>query len=689
MTAVATAPPRALVKPRALRDYQVDAVAGVDAEWEKGNTRTVGVAATGLGKTDIIAYVATRAARAGKRVLILAHRSELLDQISARCLMHAPDVGVGRVQAARNSARLPITVAMQPTLARAKRRARMARPDVVIVDEGHHAASDGYLSILRWAGCFDEPTDTSAPTPLMGVTATLTRGDKRELGSVYQSIAFERGTVWAIQHGPCDDDPSRTAPVGEGASRGWLVRPRGKVVVGEHLDLSAAKTSRGDWQADDLGEMVAQDVEHIVEAWRDEAGDRVTAAFVPNVASAQALAQAFRAAGVPTGEVYGNTSHGERAKVYDALAAGTLRVMVNVMVATEGWDCPPVSCVLNARPTKLAGLYTQMIGRGLRHLDPAVYPGHPPKDDCLVLDVVGASRSTKIVGLATLLPGAVIDDTEIEVQPCARCEGYTSRRPKVVALAVSRGMAPCSCHCEDCGQLVAECICGQGSRDPDGGRRRLAGRARYAEVDILGLSDAPGADDLNWLATPGGSVFLSAGKRIAVLRPGEGGAWSAVHVAAYGPADEQVIIEGKSLPSTRVMVEKWAREQPGGVHPRSASWRNARKSPTDSQLRTAHGMGIADPESYTSGALADLIDIERAARRLDVAPAELPSWAVAAQRQAVGFTRAPAAPAELPSWAVQAQQRTRRTVPAPAPVELPADDPRAEALARARAWGSS
>lgn len=679
MTATLAAP-HPLVKPRALRDYQADGVVGVDREWAAGNTRVVGVAATGLGKTDVIAYVATRAARAGERVLILAHRSELLDQIAARCHMHAPEIGVGRVQGARNSARLPITVAMQPTLARAPRRARMARPHLVIVDEGHHAASDGYLSILRWAGCFDEPTDTTTPTRLLGVTATLTRGDKRELGGVYQAKAFDYNTVWAIEHGPSDADPSVTARVGEGASRGWLVRPRGRVVVGEHLDLGKAKTSRGDWKADDLGEMVAQDVEHIVAAWIEEGEQRSTVAFVPNIAAAQALAEAFRAAGVGVGEVYGDTTHGARAAVFANLAAGRIRVMVNVMVATEGWDCPPVSCVLNARPTKLPGLYTQMIGRGLRHLDPAVYPGHPPKTDCLVLDVVGAARSTKLVSLAELIPGAIIDETEVEILPCARCDGYTAKRPKAIALAVARGMEPCSCNCPDCEQLVAECMCGQGARDPDGGRRRLRGRARYAEVDLLAPS---GESGLNWLSTDAGTVFLAAGDRLARLTEGEGGRWSADAVKVYGDPAPERIAEGLSLPSTRVMVEKWARRQKGTLYDRDAPWRGAREAPTETQLRTARGMGIVDPEGFTKGALSDAMDIARATRRFDQAPPPTPSWAPAKRAAAAE----PAEPGGLPSWATG--RRNAGPAGSRPPVELDPDDPRAAVIARARSWGRS
>lgn len=626
MTAVLAAPRREL------RPYQLDAVAAVDAEWDDGRTRTAGVAATGLGKTDVIAYVATRDAADASGlgpVLILAHRDELLNQITERCLMHRPDLPVGRVQAARHQDRTPIVVASSSTLAGKRgerRRARMRRPRLVIVDECHHAASEGYLSILRWAGCFDAPgPDGAGPTPLLGVTATLTRGDKRGLGDVFQSVAFEYGTVWAID-------------------QGWLVRPHGKVVVGEHLDLDHARTSKGDYVEAELGEMVAQDVEHIADAWREHAQlpdgrPRLTVAFTPNIASARALADAFRALGVPVGEVYGDTSHSARARHYADLAASRIHVLVSVMVTTEGWDCPPVSCVLVARPTKLPGLYTQMVGRGLR-LSPAT-----GKTDCLVLDVVGASRTQRLATLAELVPGAEVDTDELDVLPCPGCGGYTDRRPAVVRLAESRGMAPCSCPCADCGEPMPECRCAEGlGRDPDGGRRRLRGRAAYAEVDLLGLADADAdadapAGSLNWLTSRQGDVFCAVGDRLVVLSEGQGGAWSAAHIAAWGPRNPQLIVEGKSLPSTKVMVQRWVDEQERKgvkVYGAQAPWRRKNEAPTDAQLRRAARLGIADPKGYTKGALSDVMDVEAASRQLAPQPRPAATWQEAHARAGAG-----------------------------------------------------
>lgn len=549
---------------RELRDYQHEAVEAVRAEWADGTTRTAIVLPTGCGKTDVIAKVATDEARAGGRVLALAHRGELLDQIAERCGMHAPEIAVGRVQAAQNQTRRPITVAMAPTLASAKRRALMPPPTLVIVDECHHAASPSQTAILSWAGSFSH-------VRTMGVTATLVRGDKRGLGDVWESVAFSRSIGWAI-------------------GAGWLVPPRGRVVVTDHLDLNAAKVSRGDYQDGELGAMVAQDTDQIVKAWHEHAADRITVAFTPNVASAEALRDEFSTAGVAAGLVVGNTPAAERRAIYAELAAGRIRVLVSVMVTTEGWDCPPVSCVLMARPTKLPGLYQQIVGRGLRPAD--------GKSDCLVLDVVGASRSQRLVTLIDLHPSAEYDATELDTLPCEDCGGAPRGCPLTEA-------APFQCTCA--ADETAE-------RDPDGGRVRLLGPARYEDVDLFVESAC------TWLFTRAGVRFLPAGDRLAVLwpdsnDPADSPTFSAGHCPARGSGGEW-LGEHLELDEARRLAEAWALEYAPTVAARGASWRRG-GAPSDKQLTMARRVGIAEPERYNKARLSDEISIALASRRLD------------------------------------------------------------------------
>jgi superfamily II DNA or RNA helicase len=541
---------------RVLRDYQREAVEAIEGAWSDGMLRPAIVLPTGCGKTDVIAKIATDAAGAGRRVLALAHRSELLDQITQRCGMHAPGIPVGRVQAARNQTQRPITVAMSQTLAGEKRRARMPRPDIVIIDEAHHAASPSQMAILQWAGSFDH-------TRTMGVTATMTRGDRRGLGDVWQDVVYRRSIKWAID-------------------AGWLVEPRGRAVVTDHMNLETAKVSKGDYQDGELGEMVAQDVDQIVKAWIEHASDRLTVAFTPNVASAQTLADEFRAAGVAVGEVYGTTSHAERAKTYGAIAAGEIRVLVTVMVCTEGWDSPNVSCILMARPTRLPGLYQQIVGRGLRP--------SPRKSDCLVLDVVGASRRQKLVTLVDLHETATYDTSELDALPCEDC-----------------GMAPCECPPEETGPR------------PDT-RPRLIGPAEYEDVDFFATSD------LNWLFTHGGVRFLPVGDRMVLLWPhGGDGLYQAGHCTLRGRDNGRYVgRDGKWDPAgplplneARQRAEEWALAVDPSIASRSSSWRRRGAPPTDKQIEFARNLGIEAPETMNKARLSDEMSIALATKVID------------------------------------------------------------------------
>jgi superfamily II DNA or RNA helicase len=540
---------------RTLRKWQSEAVDAVRDEWASGITRTAVVAATGLGKSSVIGHLAVEEARAGGRVLLLAHREELLSQLAATCKAFDPKIPVGRVQGSHNQTRRPITVASVATVRNEKRQARMARPTMVVVDECHRAVSDGYLRVLARAGSFEN-------TRTLGVTATMTRGDKKGLGDVWQSVALVRDIKFGIDEG-------------------LLVRPRGRVVVTEHMDLSSAKVSRGDYQDGDLGEMVSQDAPEIVKAWQAHAAERITVAFVPTVDSAHELRDAFLAQGIPAEAVTGSTPTREREAMYARLAAGTTRVLVNVYVLVEGWDCIEVSCILMARPTRLPSVYIQALGRGLR---PA-----PAKSDCLVLDVVGASRRQRLVTLIDLHESVEYNTDELDALPCDDC-----------------GHTPCACPTEAL------------ERDPDGGRRKLLGPAEYEEI-----GDFFATSSLNWLFTHAGTRFLPCGDRMALLWP-EGELYIAGHRTTRGYEDGRWIgPDGHWDPAgplplneARQRAEAWALAVDPSVASRGSSWRKS-GFPSDKQIAMALRCGVENPETMNKGRLSDEISIALASRVLD------------------------------------------------------------------------
>lgn len=600
---------------RRLRDYQHAAVAAVEQAWADGHARTLVVLPTGCGKTDVIARVATNAAREGERVLILAHRGELLDQIGERCRMHAPAIAVGRVQASRDEYGFPITVASQQTLASARRQARMPRPTRVIVDEAHHAPSKTYRQVLQWAGCFAD----KAATPTMGVTATPIRGDGVGLGSVWPHLALKRDILWATSHGPSRLDPLVSAPIGDGpdeAEHGWLVRPYGRVVVAPHLDLAKARrnVAGDDWSDGDLGRMVVQDVDQIVAAWLEHArladgSYRATAAFMPTVDAAQALAGAFGAAGIKAEVVVGSTRPAERREIYARLAEGTTQVLCGVMVTTEGWDCPEVSCILQGRPTALPGLYAQIVGRGLRH---APWAG---KADCLVLDVVGAARSTSLQTLVDLAPEAVYTPT-----PCPACGG---ERGGIEDEAEAWKL--CSCACARCGKYTARarrrfapaecCECPpERERDPAAGKVDLRGQqTRYETVDLL-IARSP----YRWLTTRRKAIpFVIVEDRIAGVLPTKDGLYVPGHYPLTGPGTKgERLAEPCSLDEARTVVEKWIDHRARSYRREARRKRADRRASAALRMRAAR-LGVELPQDATTAQAHDAIDIALASSRLE------------------------------------------------------------------------
>lgn len=372
-----------------LRDYQRDAIDAVFKAWADGMRRPAIVLPTGAGKTVVFSAL-VRQYRAGKsdaghiiggppgRVMILAHRDELVDQAIVKLRATMPGVNVGKVKAGDNDIRADVMVCSVQTLASQHRRDRLADQQrisgeigLIITDECHHAAAASYRKIY----------DAFPDALQLGVTATMARGDGVGLGDVWDDVVFRRSPLWMI-------------------SRGYLTDVRTKQIDLSALDLGAVKASRGDWQAGALGEalMEAQADQAIARAYKEHAGTRQGIVFTPTVETAYAACSALRFSGITSTVVDGETPIQVRREAYEQYRRGQTQVLVNCMVLTEGFDMPQAEVAVIARPTQSAPLYTQMVGRVLRP-----WPG---KTEALVLDLVGASAH-KLRTLIDLEPGAV------------------------------------------------------------------------------------------------------------------------------------------------------------------------------------------------------------------------------------------------------------------------------------------
>ncbi len=403
----------------ALRPYQEEARTAIARDFLDGKVNRVLIAhSTGLGKTELFARLAQEPRLATwraslparqRKTLILAHREELIDQAAHKVSRANPGARVDVEMADRRaSPHADIVVASIQTLAAVGgRRLRRFSPDdfrLVIVDESHHATSASYIRVLHWfrflalpkalrdeddaadddpesalAALF-EPADLAPMTDpnrlLVGVTATPKRGDGVGLEAVFQTISHAFG-------------------IREGIEAGYLSRLRAlRIVTG--TDLSAVKVKRGDFDEKQLEAAVdtSQRNDLIVSAWLKQAEGRKSIAFTVGVAHAHHLAEMFRARGVTAEAADGSMDKDERRAILARFRAGATRVLVNCNVFTEGFDEPSISCVVMARPTKSALLYTQIAGRGTRICE--------GKSDCLILDFCDLARRHSLCAAPTL-----------------------------------------------------------------------------------------------------------------------------------------------------------------------------------------------------------------------------------------------------------------------------------------------
>lgn len=322
-----------------LRPYQEEARRAVEREWDEGRAKTLLVLPTGCGKTIVFAMVAKDVVDGGGRVLVLAHRGELLDQAADK-IGKATGLGCSVEKAERTSVGewFRVTVGSVQTMMRPSRLERFPHDwfDAIIVDEAHHALSASYQAVLDWFDGAD----------VLGVTATPDRGDRRDLGAYFDSIAYEYTLPRAIKEGYLCPIKAQTVPLA--------------------IDLAAVRTQSGDYSAGDLGTALDPYLERIAdEMLAAGCAERKTVVFLPLVKTSQKFRGILEAKGFRAMEVNGESA--DRAETLAAFdEAGGGAVLCNSMLLTEGWDCPSVDCVVVLRPTKVRSLYCQMVGRGTR-----------------------------------------------------------------------------------------------------------------------------------------------------------------------------------------------------------------------------------------------------------------------------------------------------------------------------------
>ncbi|WP_303916488.1 DEAD/DEAH box helicase [Subdoligranulum variabile] len=360
-----------------LRPYQQEAREGVHAQWDGGRLRTLLVLPTGTGKTIVFAKITEDQVRAGDRVLILAHRGELLEQASDK-LLRATGLtcAVEKAEQSCLTAWNRVVVGSVQTLQRPQRLQQFDPQyfGTIIIDEAHHAVTDGYRRILDWFG----------NARVLGVTATPDRGDMRNMGEVFDSLAYEYKLTQAIREGYLCKIMAQTIPL--------------------RLDISTVCMSGGDFAAEGLGTALDPYLDQIAEQMDTYCRSRKTVVFLPLIKTSQKFRDKLNAHGFRAAEVNGKSP--DRAAIQADFAAGKYNVLCNSMLLTEGWDCPSVDCVVVLRPTRVRSLYSQMVGRGTR-LSPET-----GKQDLLLLDFLWLTDRHELCRPADL----VCEDHQVAVQ---------------------------------------------------------------------------------------------------------------------------------------------------------------------------------------------------------------------------------------------------------------------------------
>ena len=418
---------------------------------EHGNT--LAVAPTGSGKTIMLSAVAgSMMAEPDAKACILAHRTELTGQNRSKFERVNPGLKTSVFDANEKSWDGNATFAMVQTLSRKTNLDQLPTLDLLVIDEAHHAASPSYREVI------DQVLVKNPKAAICGLTATPNRGDGKGLREVFSNVADQ-------------------ITLGEMIASGHLVPPRTYVIdVGTQEALRKVRRTAIDFDMNEVANILNKTLvtESVINNWKAKARDRKTIVFCSTVEHATDVCSAFNRAGIESVLIHGELSDDERKERLAAYENGSTQVVVNVAVLTEGYDYTPTSCVVLLRPSSYKSTFIQMVGRGLRTVDPQEFPGLV-KTDCIVLDF----------GTASLMHGALEQEVNLE--------GHDNL-----------GDAPTK-ECPECSatvpMAVMECpLCGHVWEEQDNPSRGVLDHFVMSEIDLLSRSnfrwcDLFGSDD--------------------------------------------------------------------------------------------------------------------------------------------------------------------------------------------------
>ena len=360
------------------------------------------------GKTIVFSALTQEQVKKDHRVLIMAHRGELLTQAADKLkMLTGLDADFEQGENRSLGSFFPVTVGSVQSLCQEKRLSMFPRDyfQDIIVDEAHHALSESYQRVLSH---FSDAN-------VLGVTATPDRGDKQTLGTFFDSQAYEYSMSCAIREGYLSPVKARMIPL--------------------QLDISKAGISGGDYNAADIGCALEPYLHQIADEMARYCRGRKTVVFLPLIATSQKFCRMLNDVGMRAAEVNGMSD--DRSKILAEFENGMYDVLCNSMLLTEGWDCPAVDCIVILRPTKVRSLYQQMVGRGMR-----LFPG---KENLLLLDFLWlterhdlcrpSSLIAKDANIAAMMDENIRNDEEVDILEAEEAAERDVLREREEALA--------------------------------------------------------------------------------------------------------------------------------------------------------------------------------------------------------------------------------------------------------------
>ena len=371
------------------RPYQRDSLRALWKSMKNYRSNLV-VVPTGGGKTIIFSMLTNHYVKnEGKRVLIIAHRAELIEQAGDKLYRSTGiDYAIEKAGSTGHDSFHDVVIASIQSLSMDKRLKRYHKDhfDLVIIDETHRSLAKTYRKVIDY---FDS-------AKIVGVTATPHRGDGRNLGRIFENLAYEYSLKDAIDDGWLTPIVAHTCPV--------------------QIDLRDVRVNAGEFSASDVEDAIVGNLISIAREIKARASDRKILLFLPLVKTSKLMAEILTSEGIECRSVDGTMGKEDRASTLEWFRnsdSGT--ALCNSMLLTEGFDQPDIDCIVVLRPTKSTGLYTQMIGRGTRVVDESINGdgltaeerkaiiAMSDKKDCLILDFLWLTAKHKLCRPTTLV----------------------------------------------------------------------------------------------------------------------------------------------------------------------------------------------------------------------------------------------------------------------------------------------